>query len=412
MSGKVNVAKKSIKDPELIDMFNQMCGNGDPDPEVVIPKYDKLLDDCKKVSHMLTDFSKSPFAKVFGKYQRNGFKEIADYAASTTKMLDELTIKENKNTVMTGERLKELNSNQEELIKYMANLNSKYDITELRNAYASLKECKAAQEIIIVTRNIKDVLMVEKDRRKTEKHDLEDRDALSVLFISKSAGDSLKLFSFSSLDFKQISYDEENLNAKLQGYMLYFLHLLYKKGLEIVKLITSPDIDVDKFSEVLVRNISEIRKQIPRCDKAFDKIAASVDMLKGNFDGYYKDFVISQNPGIIIENFVGDVAKEAQSDQEMVTQFRQIMKFYKQKMNGKISDPKINKILGMVGDNLSVLEQETGPRKKKKETSDAAPPDDSPSYDMSDPDVRKEVEESFLPDYVKKQSAKTKKPRK
>jgi hypothetical protein len=400
-SGKVGVAKKTMKDPELIDLFNQMCGAGEPDPNIVVPKYEKLLEEAKKITNMLLDFSRSPFAKVFRSDYNTAFDEIANYATESLKELDELTLEENKNDVLSGEDLKGLNENQSEIAKYIASINSKYDLDELKEAYGGLKECRPIQEAIMMTRNIKDVLMMEKERRKTQKHDLEERDALSLLFITKCEGDSLTLFQFSSLDFKQITYNEDFFTPDLKKYVLLFLHLLYKKGLEIVRLITAPDIDVDKFSEVLVRNIGEVRKRIPRCDKAFDKIANSVNLLRGNFDDYYKDFVISQNPGIIIENFVGDVAKDSSADVQTTMQFRQIIKFYKQQMAGKVNDPKVKKILSMVGANLDVLEQET--KSYEKEKKDDEPPE--PERDMSDPKVRQEVADSFLPDYVKSQSA-------
>jgi hypothetical protein len=285
----------------------------------------------------------------------------------------------------------------------------------LKEAYNGLKECRPVQEIVMITRNIKDVLMMEKERRKTAKHDLEDKDALSMMFITKCEGDSLILFQFSSLDFKQISYHEEFLTPDLRKYMLFFLHILYKKGLEIVKLITQPDIDVEKFSEVLVRNIGQVRKQIPRCEKAFDKIAKSVDLLRGNFDDYYKDFVISQNPGIIIENFVGDVAKNSSADMEVTRQFRQIIKHFKQKMAGKVQDPKVKKLLSMMGKNLDVLDE------KAREVRDARSDDDSDKAgsgntepeidrDLTDPAVRQEIADSFLPDYVRNYRGKPGKP--
>ena len=85
-----------------------------------------------------------------------------------------------------------------------------------------------------------------------------------------------------------------------------------------------------------------------------------MQLLKNNFSGYYKDFVVSKNPGIIIENFVMDVADDSKADTETTYQFRKIINFYKEKMRGRVNDPKIQKIFDLVGQNLDVLEKKTG----------------------------------------------------
>lgn len=423
MSGKVkmSVAKKTMKDPELLDLFNQMCGAGDPDPNIAIPKYDKLLDESKKIIKLLQAFTTSPFAGVFKKDYITAFDEINAFCMESMPVLEHHTLKESGDGgALSGEKLNALNANQELLQKYIDSINSKYDIKDLSETYTNLKQCRPVQEIVMIVKNIKNVLTMEKERTKSEEHNLENRKSLSMTFIQKCEGDSLKLFNFSSLDFKQISYNEDLLTQELQNYMLYFLHILYKRGVEVVNMITSPDIDVGKFSEVLVRNIGEVKKHIPGCDKAFGKIASSVNLLKSNFDGYYKDFVISQNPGIIIESFVGDVAQDSKADPMMTSQFRKIIQFYKQKMNAaKIEDPKIKKILGMVGSNLDVLESETASKKRRDPaagTDVPSTPDPSvqsnpsvpPEHDMSDPKVRQEIADSFLPDNLKSGAQKSK----
>jgi len=410
MSGKsvkMGVAKKTMKDPELLDLFNQMMGAGDPDPNIAVPKYEKLLEESKQITGLLRSFANSPFAGVFRRDYNSAFDEINSFCQDSFKILEQHTLEEsNESSVMSGDKLNSLNENHNLIQKYIDSINSKYNLQDLAETYTNLKECSAVQEIVMIVKNIRNVLMMEKERSKSEQHNLEDKASLSMMFITKCEGDSLTLFNFCSLDFKQISYNEELLTPELQNYMLYFLHILYKRGLEVVRLITSPDIDVEKFSEVLVRNIGEVKKHIPRCDKAFDKISNSVGLLRNNFDDYYKDFVISQNPGIIIENFVGDVAKNSSADVQTTMQFRKIIQYYKQRMSAaKIDDPKIKKILSMVGSNLDVLEEETGAKKGKKDEEK----EKEPERDMSDPKVRKEVEESFLPDHLK--SAKPTKPK-
>jgi hypothetical protein len=401
---KMSVAKKTMKDPELLDLFNQMVGAGDPDPNIAVPKYDKLLEESTRVVEMFKAFANSPFAKVFRKDYNNAFDDILRFCQESEVTLTNHTLKVTDSTrLLSGDKLNALNENPELMQKYINSINSKYDLQELAETYTNLKQCQPVQEIVMITKNLKSVLNMEKERAKTETHNLENKETLSMMFITKCEGTSLMLFNFCALDFKQISYNEELLTPQLQQYMLYFLHILYKRGLEVVRLITSPDIDVNKFSEVLVRNIGEVKKHIPRCDKAFDKIASSVGLLRNNFDDYYKDFVISQNPGIIIESFVGDVAKSSSADVQTTAQFRKIIQFYKQRMAAaKIDDPKIKKILGMVGSNLDVLEEEV-----KADHSTSPPVPAEPAAPTEQPTAQ-EIGESFLPDHLKREPRKGK----
>ena len=122
--------------------------------------------------------------------------------------------------------------------------------------------------------------------------------------------------------------------------------------------ITSPDVDVKKFSKVIISSIAKVKKRIPRCEKAFEKIEQSVGLLEGNFDGYYKDFVQSKNPSTIIESFVIDVSQSGGSDPQTTRQFRKIINYYRKATQGKIKDPKMKKIFDMLSANFNAMEQQ------------------------------------------------------
>ena len=83
--------------------------------------------------------------------------------------------------------------------------------------------------------------------------------------------------------------------------------MLFNTTYDIYQIITSPDIDISEFSDIIVDSIKQARKMIPRANKAFKKIEESVELLKDNFQNYYKDFITTKNPTIIIENFILDV---------------------------------------------------------------------------------------------------------
>ena len=86
------------------------------------------------------------------------------------------------------------------------------------------------------------------------------------------------------------------------------------------------DVDIKGFSKILVDCISKAEKQIPGCKDAFRKIKSAVGLLEGNFDNYYKDFIKTENPGIIFQNFIEDVSQDQKNTNlKLISQFRKII---------------------------------------------------------------------------------------
>src|SRR5690606_16079398 len=112
-------------------------------------------------------------------------------------------------------------------------------------------------------------------------------------------------------------------------YLMVVLHKLYAIGHDVYEAVSAPDVNVNDFVEVIMGSIGDVQKHIPRCDAAFKKIIESVDLLKGNFGDYYKDFTASGNPTIIMENFVVDVSKNTKSSPAVTAQFRRIIAHYR-----------------------------------------------------------------------------------
>ena len=133
--------------------------------------------------------------------------------------------------------------------------------------------------------------------------------------------------------------------------------MLYKTSYEIYEIITSPDIDISKFSDIIIQSIQQAKKMIPRANRAFRKIEESVALLKNNFQNYYKDFISTKNPTIILENFILDCSKEngEDVDLELARQFKRIVMFYQKKSQGKIKDPRINQLFEMLNKNFDML---------------------------------------------------------
>jgi hypothetical protein len=371
MSKTKTVSRKAMDDPELQELFNQMVGASDPDPKIVAPKYEAILADAKAVVNIFkltwieTVYIHADIVKDFNK----SFKELQSFIDDATKQLTELTLEKN-NGILAGGSVKDINQDPNRLQAKLLGLDHGYDIKKLGEVYKAVKESNVLDRIIVAVRDLRKIVEESKTRHSRSIHDIEDKEKLRDEFISRHDNDFLQIMpSVFGIDFKQL-WMHPRMDRELKKRIVYSLHLILKRGNTIVHNIMSPDIDVERFSTILIENIDKVRKHIPRCDKAFNKIKQSVHLLKNNFGGYYRDFVVSQNPGIIIENFILDVSNDSRADLETTRQFRKIINFYQEKMRGQIKDPKIQKIFDMVGDNLNILEQKTGKKYNDKKPND------------------------------------------
>lgn len=347
---KVKVSTKELKDPDIIESFNRICGGG-TSRHVIEPKYETILACFKSflgVLGVLTNAEKSPLSAAFRDSQQRGFEEVDEYIKVSNEYLQSVTMAPIAEQVMTPEFLAKINANHDLLAEYVANSGFKYQEAELTEKYLDIKKSRLYNDMLFTSKNLKEIVMSEKKRRGTETHDLE-TGSLSIKFIQNCEGDTFRPFEFACIDFKQMYYDQTLLTEPLQDLLLKSLSIIYAKCSQLVDLHLSPDVDSSEISSVISKAISKLRKQIPRCEKAFGKLQNAVKTLDTNINEYYKDFVTSQNPGIMLESFVSDVARKESADSEVSMQFSQILKFFKNKMkNTNTSDPKIKKILGVL----------------------------------------------------------------
>ena len=281
---KISTAKKTMKDPQLIELFNQMVGTSAPDPNVVIPKYEKLLGLSGDIVSILGKFIVSPCQVLRADFDK-GFADIESFVEKSQEELTGLTLQPKRESVLTQEELDLVNSQPNTLQQVMQNMGLKYDINELGETYKNLKDSEVVKAIIMTYRQLKEALVAEVERKKIkielfdQEHDLADKTKLSIMFIRKSIGHVLHLFSFSNIDFKGIDLSTL-VNKKMREYILFTLYLIYGKCDEVYKLVTSPDVDVAKFSEALISNIDSIRKRIPRCMRPLTKLRSLLNFCK------------------------------------------------------------------------------------------------------------------------------------
>jgi hypothetical protein len=323
MKVKKIMPKGSEEDSNVLnDMFEQMTGSQNADSSIIVPKLlrlNSLLQKFSKIYTMLLNFG--DFINNFQEY-KSEFDEIKTFVEN----IQNITAIESE---FTEEKLKMMND------------------TEVNNLYKTLKGKSEVQSIIITSGNLK-----------KHKRYLEDQNNLKDDFIKREPGLSLNPLSFTQLNFKLL-WASSKLTNMAKKYILSILNHTYVIGHEMYEVITSPDIDIKKFSKVLIDNIDKMKKTIPRCDKAFNIIKNSVELLEGNFKNYYKNSVEAENPSIIVESFIIDVSMSQKANASITGQFRRIIMFMKkQAANNK--DPRVKKLFKILNSQFDLMAKKTG----------------------------------------------------
>lgn len=361
---KVKIKKTNMsKDPEDFNkIFNQMTGVTEPDPQIIIPKYESIIENIRKISDI---FKKYFLNNVYISEQLKqdniyAFKTLQKFVNKCEEDLVEFSVEHSSH--INAEKMEELNSNPELLQKYLLSFQKGYDLAQLHIAYKGVKECDSINNILTASRDLYKLVLDDKNRKKKEKHDLETWGELSDGFIKYSNDDSMEIIpTITNLDFKDF-WNHEMLTNDVKKRIIACLHLFLKHSEQIINHVMSPDVDMEEFVNIIVDSIAGLKKHIPRCEKAFSKIEESVTLLKSNFNTYYKYYVSSKNETSIIENFISDVASEnTNGDPQLIRQFKEIIKFYKDQITkNNIKNTEIDMIFDALSFNISKLEEKTG----------------------------------------------------
>jgi hypothetical protein len=300
---RAKIVKKTLQDNQLTQMFNQMLGNENGDPEIIATKQVNVLRCLSMISKVLSGFATSPFTK-FEEYKVwcEEFRKMALDTDAVVALADYKRIKDNNQT------------------KFLILI------------------CK---ELVMYSHFL-------------TPPNLQDR------WILSHPGLTFEPFAFSHMDIKHI-WNNPEVGVKAREYCLHTISLLFTKCMELYKIVTSPDIDVKKFSQIIVDSIDKIKSipELSRCSQAFTKIKESVSMLENNFGDYYKDMIQSENPNTIIESFIVDVSQGQNMNLTLMKQFRTIINFYKKQSAGKIKDPNIKDLFNKLSDKMDAIEKST-----------------------------------------------------
>jgi hypothetical protein len=343
---QVKTAKKQLANKNIVNMFNQMLGTEDADPDVIKPKYNIIKSKVKSIAKLLLSATNDVLRKSFEE-ENDCFVDIEKFAAKLNA-IEFIDLPENPT--------------REE----------NFDICK---HYIENKSNNSIKIIILMCKN----LIPFTDKLATDS-------TFDDSIISRIPGLSFQPFPFSALNIKSL-FAMKQTTEHIKKYIFTLLKILLDMSRDIYKTLTSPDVNIKEFSQTIISSIAQVKKQIPRCDKAFRKIEESVSLLENNFDGYYKDFIQSQNPNTIIESFVIDVSTSSKSDIQTTAQFRKIVNYYRKMTNGKIQDPKIMKVFDMLNssfDSMNVPEEVVPAEEKDKEQVKPADDQDKEQEQESD----------------------------
>jgi len=298
---KTIASNGEIDQTQLLDMFQQLTGDPSKlDPNIVRDKYQRLKNDIIRCNKLLLKFKEA--------------------------ILDNLYTKRNVDACFDFQ--------VEQLVEFVKR-SSEYIDVEPENDQQMIAVYQALKDSFI----IEEYLKVCKILRQNEDC-VKDRCNLSDSFIKRSVGEDFYLFDFAKINFKHLFTHilEENFTdreelADCKRYILVMCNMFYITTGDIYTMVTSPDVDIDKLSELIIDAITAAKKQVPRCDKAFRLIENSVDMLKNGMSSYYKDFVASGNPAVIFENFINDISNDLHIDKSTLCQFKRIIFHFRKKAN-------------------------------------------------------------------------------
>lgn len=300
---------------EIQEDFNIMLGLKDPEPSIVEPLYNNIMEKTGNLIKIIQDFygnfSKigTPSINTAMNTGYNKFLQLSEKFRSNGYYSDV-----GVNTTMLGsvEIAKKLEKDSVEDIIKNAMIGS--DPKTLIQKWKEMKEDDFISEIKILASNIKNLLESEK-ARSHQKNDCFAGEPTDFWLVHAANGRAI-IFPWSeSINFTQLYGLIQALNVSQEHRDIYktaflkMLKFIYNVSLEIHQIHMTPDVSAKKFSQNLISSLMNLKKMegFSQLTKGFGIIQKSITLLEENFPKYYYDVRSSKNPSILIENFVADI---------------------------------------------------------------------------------------------------------
>lgn len=331
------VMKQKIKLPvgvnteDLSDLFNQMLGASNPSIHISYPRYCRIKEIISKLMQIINVFNKSPFMRAYDDFKLYQTEIEAFDSRAKVDFIKYFSY---------------------DFSAYELNLNAipAEELAAFTNTYLELKKSDFINTFIVLC-----------DKLYVFKRYLSDINNLDGKFINALGGCEYCPFPFSTFNLKLV-YNVDGINELSRTFILNVLHKLYKFSYDLYTEITSPDINVEDIAEIIISNLDQVKRipELNRCRKAFDKIKNAIDLLKSNFNSYYRDFISTKNSTIMMEHFILDVANNTDSDAQTKREFLTIIAYYrKMAQNASVKDPRVDKLFETLNETCSVMERNT-----------------------------------------------------
>lgn len=212
-------------------------------------------------------------------------------------------------------------------------------------------------------------------------------------FMNRYAGLMFKPFApWCELDIKRLWLIDGESHSDLREIIFTVLKNVFKAMRAMYDIYMAPDVNIGHISEIIISTLGDLKKQIPRCDKAFAQIERSAIMLKENFGEYYRDYLETKDPNNIFTAFISDVGQSCGNDTQLIFQCSRIVQFYKKHAQMKIASGEITgekrKMFESLLDNYKVLERNAAAQTGMKldEPEESSVPKETPEEDARDLD--------------------------
>lgn len=299
-------------------MFEEMVGMRDCEAHIITPKIVRSRNTIKKIYQYLVQFATFKPLHLSFPFIKPSLDQIIGFTAELKEAI--IWVDESEETEAQYATL---------------------EIDQVNKIYKTIKENKYMKDLINLGGRMK------RFEKKLEEND--------DSFVMQEPGVSMFIFQFSSLDLKKL-WAQSNITPMIKKYILTLLYRVFLEVKVLYEIVTSPDVDIGEFSSKLIQCIQALHKipELNRCKNAFKKIEDSVNLLKENFGGYYREFMSCDNPNVIIENFIMDVSNKSGNNMRLTREFRVIIQYLHKESSkrGKNKDPNIQKLFNILNNKM------------------------------------------------------------
>jgi len=329
---KVKIKKKKVPtgmdNPELSKLFNSMLDVDSVNITVAYPRYRRMGDLCEQLLKVFTLVANNPFiAQPEFTLQQS---ELLEFCSRYTERHKELF------SIDLSEYEWNLEAIDESLNKYFC------------QTYSGIKKSDLVNNFVMVCNELAKY-----------RDNFVDLDKLDHRFITAMPGTEWCPFPFTSLNLKHI-FTLPTVGDLTTRFFMTVLNKIYTLSFKLYREASAFDIDVDKFVSLMSNSIDDLQKQpkLSRCRRALKKTKESLDLLKDNFGDYYRDFIETKDPTIIMQHFVIDVSKSsANADPAIHREFKTIISYYREMARKKIDNPHLKALFDTVDNSLKEMQQ-------------------------------------------------------